>query len=74
MIAARFNNNIKLSPSPNKISRSYKNFNVYVFIYVCIIEVQLYMTWMYRHIAAFVSRYSDILYDTVKCELAEFYR
>ena len=30
------------------------------------------MNWMYRHIAAFVSRYSDILYDTVKCELADF--
>ena len=26
--------------------------------------------WVYRHIDAFVSRYSDILYDTVKCELA----
>ena len=68
MIAAHFNNNIKISPSPNKI------FNVYIFIYVCIIEVQLYMIWMYRHIAAFVSQYSNILYDTVKCELADFHR
>ena len=32
------------------------------------------MIWVYRYIAAFVSRYSDILYDTVKCELADFYR
>ena len=49
-------------------------FHAYIFIYVCIIEVQLYMIWMYQYIAAFVSRYSDILYDTVKCELTEFYR
>ena len=27
-----------------------------------------------KFIAAFVSQYSDILYDTVKCELADFYR
>ena len=39
-----------------------------------IVEVQRYMIWVYRYIAAFVSRYSDILYDTVKCELADFYR
>ena len=38
------------------------------------LEVQRYMIWVYRYIAAFVSRYSDILYDTVKCELADFYR
>ena len=30
--------------------------------------------WVYQYIAAFVSQYSDILYDTVKCELADFYR
>ena len=32
------------------------------------------MTWVYRYIATFVSRYSDIFYDAVKCELADFYR
>ena len=31
------------------------------------------MIWVYRYIAAIVSRYSDILYDTVKCELADFF-
>ena len=36
------------------------------------LEVQRYMIWVYRCIATFVSRYSDILYDTVKCELADF--
>ena len=30
------------------------------------------MIWVYRYIVAFVSRYTDILYDTVKCELADF--
>ena len=49
-------------------------FHAYVFIYVCIIEVQLYMIWIYRHIVAFESPYSNILYDTIKCELAELYR
>ena len=32
------------------------------------------MIWIYQYIAAFVPRYSDILYDTVKYELADFYR
>ena len=64
----------KITISPNFFNAKVLFYTVYVFIYVCIIEVQLYMIWMYRHIAAFVSRYSDILYDTVKCELAEFYR
>ena len=32
------------------------------------------MIWIYQYIAAIVSRYRDILYDTVECELAEFYR
>ena len=41
---------------------------------IVLLEVQRYMIWVYRYIAAFVSRYSDILYDTVKCELADFYR
>ena len=36
------------------------------------VEVQRYMIWVYRYIAALVSRYSDILYDTVKCKLADF--
>ena len=27
--------------------------------------------WVYRYIAAFVSQYNDILYDTVKCKLAD---
>ena len=36
-----------------------------------LLEVQQYMIWVYRYIAAFVSRYSDILYDTIKCELAD---
>ena len=48
----------------------------YVCKYACMykIEVQRYMIWVYRYIAAFVSRYSDILYDIVKCELDDFYR
>ena len=49
---------------------------MYVHTYVCmyVLEVQRYMIWVYRYIVALVSRYSDILYDTVKCELADFYR
>ena len=46
---------------------------VCVRMHVCVLEVQRYMIWVYRYIAAFVSQYSDILYDTVKCELADFY-
>ena len=42
-----------------------------VCVCMCVLEVQQYMIWVYRYIAAFVSRYSDILYDTIKCELAD---
>ena len=34
--------------------------------------MQRYMIWVYRYIVAFVSRYSDISYNTVKFELASF--
>ena len=41
-------------------------------MYLLDIEMQQYTIWVYRYIATCVSRYTDILYDTVKCELTDF--
>ena len=49
--------------------------HMYVHTYVVhhyVLEMQRYTIWMYRYITTCVSRYSGILYDTIKCELTDF--